>query len=257
MDAAETGKPIKVNRWLPYWAVLQEDIRQTLRSWVYRVWILVSALLAGGYLLYRVGVLREAGIVQHASTLIGDLLRWCVLGSATLIVVLAVSSISAERGTVADSVLSRGISRYQFFLGKWHSRLCSVLGTFLLLGAITLSVGFVLLHGDLSWSGSILALVTVMALLAVVVSSGVTMSAICNSTLVGIAILWVLLFGVGFGLTLLPAHYPSPYRVLTNLSAILRGEYDLSSLTRLVGWALAGSILCGGIGIGSFARRDV
>ena len=45
------------------------------------------------------------------------------LGLYGTIVVLTAGSISAERGTVADSVLSRGISRYQYFMGKWHARL--------------------------------------------------------------------------------------------------------------------------------------
>ena len=53
MDAPTATKPVKINRWLPYWAVLQNDIRQTLASWVYRTWVLVSLLLGGGYLLYR------------------------------------------------------------------------------------------------------------------------------------------------------------------------------------------------------------
>src|SRR5437016_6780673 len=133
MDAPTSPKPLKINRWLPYWAVFQADLHQTLTSWIYRVWVLVSVLTVVGYLLYRVGIQREAGIVQHASTLISDLLRWTVLGSITLIIVLTVGSISSERGTLADSVLSRGISRYQYFLGKWHARLVALLGTFLLM----------------------------------------------------------------------------------------------------------------------------
>ncbi len=111
MDATAAAKPIKINRWLPYWAVFQSDLRQTLRSWVYRFWVLVSVLTALGYLLYRYGILHEAGIFQSASTFMSDLLRWTVLGSVTLIVVMTAGSISSERGTMADSVLSRGISR--------------------------------------------------------------------------------------------------------------------------------------------------
>lgn len=65
-------------------------------------------------------------------------LRWTILGSMTLVVVLTTGCISSERGTLADSVLSRGISRYQYFLGKWHARLVTVIGTFLLLGSITI-----------------------------------------------------------------------------------------------------------------------
>src|SRR5436305_4978370 len=136
MDAIAAPKPVAINRWLPYWAVFQADAQQTLQSWVYRVWVLVSILAATGYILYRFGLAHEAGIVQPASKLIADLLRWTLLGSVTLIVVLTAGSISSERGTMADSVLSRGISRHQYFLGKWHSRLVTVLATF-----VVLSVG--------------------------------------------------------------------------------------------------------------------
>src|SRR5262249_15279415 len=96
MDATlEKKKPVTFNRWLPYWAVLQADVHQTLRSWVYRVWVLVSLLAAVGYLLYRFGLSYEAGIVQPASNLVADLLRWTLLGSVTLIVVLTAGSISS------------------------------------------------------------------------------------------------------------------------------------------------------------------
>ena len=47
---------LRFNKFLPYWAVLQTDLRQTLRSWVYRLWVLMSVLAAGGFLLYRVGL---------------------------------------------------------------------------------------------------------------------------------------------------------------------------------------------------------
>src|SRR5215471_5678209 len=184
MDAPAVVKRVRINRLLPYWAVFQSDVHQTMRSWVYRTWVLVSVLAAVGYLLYHVGIYQRAGIIQPASTLVGELLRWTVLGSVTLIIVLTAGSISSERGTMADSVLSRGISRYQYFLGKWHARLATILGTYLVMG--------------------VMALATVAALLAVVVSLGVTLSAIVNSTVFGIAILWFALYGSGFALSLLP-----------------------------------------------------
>src|SRR5262249_22813327 len=120
MDTPAAARPVKIKRWLPYWPVFQADVQQTLRNWVYRTWVLVSLLTAVGYLLYRYGAVREARIIQPASGLVSDLLRWTVLGSVTLIIMLTAGSISSERGTMADSVLSRGISRYQYFLGKWH-----------------------------------------------------------------------------------------------------------------------------------------
>src|SRR5881398_819205 len=101
MDTPATDKAAKINRWLPYWAVLQTDVRQTLRSWVYRLWVIVSLAAAVGYLLYRFGIHREAGIIQSASLLTSDLLRGMILGSLALIVVLTVSGIASERGTLA------------------------------------------------------------------------------------------------------------------------------------------------------------
>ena len=257
MDAPQILKPFRFKRWLPYYAVFQEDIRQTLRSWVYRSWVLVSLLAAVGYLLYRFGVQRDAGINQSASSLISDLLRWTVFGSVTLIIVLTAGSISGERGNVADSVLSRGISRYQYFLGKWHSRLFAVLGTFFGLTLLALVGSFFLLHKDLDPGGSLVALLTVAGLLAVVTTGGVAVSAVTNSTVLGITVLWVLLYGTGFILSLLPRDCPSPDRALENLPNILRGLYDLQVFGRLMAW-------CGGIcfgvalvGLVLFSRRDV
>src|SRR5947209_13930170 len=105
MDAPAAPAQPRYIRLLPYWAVLQTDLRQTLRGWVWRTWVLATLAAAGGYVLYRLGVYREAGMIQHASHLVGDLLRWGLLGSGLLVVVLTVGGVSAERGSLADSVL--------------------------------------------------------------------------------------------------------------------------------------------------------
>jgi hypothetical protein len=257
MDAPAAAKRVRINRWLPYWAVLQADLRQTLNSWVYWTWVFVSVLAALGYLIYRVGLYRGAGILQQASDLISDLLRWTVLGSVTLIIMLTAGSISSERGTLADSVLSRGISRYQYFLGKWHARLAAILGTYLTMGLLALLGAAILLDEDLSWKGSLVALVTVATLLALVVTCGVTVSALSNSTVLAIAVLWIVLYGTGFALSQFPAPLPSPARMLGNLPHILRGYYDLQTLGELVGWSALSSCLVALVGLVYFARRDV
>src|SRR5947209_16023888 len=257
MDAPAAMPRPKFLRWLPYWAVLQTDLRQTPRNWVWRTWVLVSVLAAAGYLLYRVGVYREAGIVQHASQLVSELLRWTVLGSVTLVVVFTVGSIAAERGTLADSVLSRGISRYQYFLAKWHARVVSVLATFAVLGVGVLVGSHFLFHEDLVLSGCLAALVTVAALLVAVVSCGVTVSALTGNTVLSISVAWLLLYGAGFLLSLLPNVYLTPDRLLTRLPQILRGLYDLEALTRLIGASLAASVAAALVGLVGFARSDV
>jgi ABC-type transport system involved in multi-copper enzyme maturation permease subunit len=257
MEPLAPIKSAKIKRWLPYWAVFQADFRQTLQSWVYRFWVLLSVLAAVGYLLYRFGISHEAGIVQPASKLISDLLRWSVLGSVALIIALTGGSISSERGIMADSVLSRGISRYQYFLGKWHARLVAVVVTFLIMGLLALAGSFFLFNEDLNWGGSLMALLTLVAFLAVVATCGVTVSAISNSTVLGIAVLWLALYGVGFALSLLPAPIMTPVRVLDNLPNTLRGYYDIAVFGKLIGWSMLSSMGMASIGLVYFSRRDV
>jgi ABC-2 type transport system permease protein len=243
---------------LPYWAVFQTDLRQTMRNWVYLTWVIVVSLTAFGYVLYRMGAHRETGWVQQAADVMNDLLRWVVLGSVALIAALAVGSISAERGTLADSVLSRGISRYQYFLAKFHARLLSVLGTILLLGLVMLAGCYLMLSEEkLSLTGGLVALVVVAALLMVVVSCGVTLSALCGNTMLGMSLLWLFLYGGGYMLELLPASIPTPDRVLHEMPAILRGAYDSQMIWRLLeGTAiLSGAVAL--LGMIGFSRRDV
>jgi ABC-type transport system involved in multi-copper enzyme maturation permease subunit len=257
MDAPAAPAPVKINRWLPYWAVLQADVRQTVQSWVWRTWVLVSVLVTVGYSLYRYGAEHEAGILQSASGLVSDLLRWTVLGSVTLIIVLTAGSISSERGSMADSVLSRGISRYQYFLGKWHGRLLTVLLTFFVLGGSALLSSHFLLHEELSLVGSAAALLMVAALLAAVTSCGVAVSAITNSTVVAIAALWVAVYGSGIVLSFLTQRTISPTWLLHVLPNVLHGQFGWHDVGRLASWSGLTSSVAAVIGMAYFSRRDV
>jgi ABC-type transport system involved in multi-copper enzyme maturation permease subunit len=257
MDAPVAAKPIKINRWLPYWAVFQADLQHTMRSWVYRCWAFVSTVAAVGYLMYKFGVVRELKVTTPASELVRDLLCLTVLGNVTLILMMTVGSISSERGSLADSVLSRGISRWGYFLGKWHARLVSVLGTYLVITASVLVGSYYLLHDDLSLVGSLLALATVTMLLAVVVTGGVTVSAMTNNTVVGLAVLWIILYGSGFALSLLPLQSFQPEFLLSLVQNVLRGHYNLTFLGRIMGGSAAACLIVAVVGMVAFSRRDV
>lgn len=250
-------KEIEYRRWLPYWAVFQADMHQTIHTWAYRVWLVASLIVLAGFFTYKVGVYKEAGIIQPGSAFMLDAMRYTVLGCFTLVVVLTAGCISSERGSLADSVLSRGISRYQYFLGKLHARLATVLGTFLFLGIATILGCRFFLHEDLSISGSIIALIAICALLVTVVSCCVTVSAIFNSTAASIIIVWVLLFGVTIGLSYFPHVHLSPEVTLVALPHMIKGEYDIKNLGQLFLWAFGISGAISLIGMGWFAQRDI
>ena len=129
--------------------------------------------------------------------------------------------------------------------------------TFLIMGLLALAGSFFLFNEDLNWGGSLMALLTLVAFLAVVATCGVTVSAISNSTVLGIAVLWLALYGVGFALSLLPAPIMTPVRVLENLPNTLRGYYDIAVLGKLIGWSMLSSVGMASIGLVYFSRRDV
>lgn len=258
MSTQAAAGVVKINRLLPYWAVFQADVKQTMRSWIFQAWMFLTMAAAAGYLLYSFGAKQEGNWVVPAHNMISEVLRWILWGSATLIIVLASGAICAERGNLADSVLCRGISRYQYFLGKWHARLTAILGTYFVMASLTMLGAAVLLHGEhLQLGGCLAALGTIAALLTLVITCGVSVSALSNNTVVSIAIVWITLYGFGFVLSYLPEQYPSPDRVLKNLPNMLRGLYDARSLSRLIAGSLIMSVVIALVGMVNFARRDM
>lgn len=258
MDAPATARSVKINRLLPYWAVFQADLKATLSSWIYRVWVVLSIGAALCYLLYRFGAKQVGGFVQQAPDMLSDVFTWIAFGSVTLIIVMTGGTICGERGTLADSVLSRGVSRIQYFLGKWHARLVAILCTFVVIACLSMAGAMVLLHGEnMTLHGSLAAMAVVASLLIMVVTCGVSVSAIANTSVISIGIVWMILYGVGFALSLLPASYPSPDRALQALPLVLKGQYDWHTISRLISGTLSASLLAAVVGMIYFSRRDV
>ena len=83
-----------------------------------------------------------------------------------------------------------------------------------------------------------------------------TLSALTNSTVVGIAVLWLVPYGGGFAPGLLPP-VPSPDRALHRLPHVLHGEYDLRVLGELIAWSAGVSFVTALVVLFWFARRDV
>ena len=257
MDATATRTPIRFNRLLPYWAVLQTDLSQTAHSWVFRLWVLLSLLSAAGYGLYKYGIHHEAGIVQSASMQTGDLLRGVAVASLAFVALLSVSAVSSERSTVADAVLCRGISRYQYFMAKWHARTAVVLAAFTVLSAIVLTGYHYLLDPDLTLGGGVAATAIALAALACVIAWGVTIGALANGTVIAITIFWMILYGTILLCSFLPDPFPSPTYVMTQMRSILKGNFDEYRVGRIVAGFLIAATLGAAVGLVGFRRKDV
>lgn len=269
MDAAPTAPSLRYNRLLPYWAVLRTDIRQVTRSWAYWLWVGLFVTISTAHVIYRYALANVAGMTatpdglgMNAAAQTSNVIQVILSSSLAVVAFLSVSSISGERSTVADAVLSRGISRRAYFLAKWHARVITVLGTFMALSlAVLIAYRMLLgdggLEGGVSYVGSVVGVALVAAGLGVVVSWGVTVGAMSPSTLMGITVAWVLLYGGLSVLALLPEGYPTPREVLTRLTFVFRGQFDWNLVYRVVGVSLGASLAAAVVGLIAFGRKDV
>lgn len=247
----------RFNPLLPYFAVLRTDLRQTFHGWLFRLWVIVVVVAAVGYGLYKFGIHREVGLVQSASEQTGVLLGTVGLLTLAFVSLIAVHAISGERGTVADSILSRGISRRQYFAAKWHARTVVLLLAFAGLAAGVLTAYHYLLEPDLSFAGCAVGIAVAMAVLAAVIAWGVTVGAMSKGTVIGITIFWLVLFGSLFLLSFLPSPFPTGAGLLATLRTTLRGNYDPAKVAQVIGVCLAVAAVGGGVGMVGFSKKDV
>lgn len=261
MDATATTTPPtttpRFNPLLPYFAVLRTDLRQTFHSWLFRLWVIVSVIAAVGYGLYKFGIHREVGLVQSASEQTGVLLGTVGLVTLAFVSLVAVSAVSGERGTVADSILSRGISRRQYFAAKWHARSVVLLAAFAVLSGGVLAAYHYLLEPDLSLAGCIAGVAVAAAVLAAVIAWGVTVGAMANGTVIGTTLFWLVLFGGLFLLSFLPSPFPNGTNTLAALRSTLRGNYDPTKVAWVISISLLVATTGGVVGLVGYSKKDV
>jgi hypothetical protein len=180
------------------------DLRQTLRGWLFRLGLLAAVLVSVGVLLNRAAVHRQAGIVQFASVHVGDFLQYSILFGAALCAIFTSGAIVGERGTMTDSVLCRGVGRWHYFLGKWAARMMTVVGGFLAVGMLYMVACVFVLRSDLDFDRCLVALILVAAVLSLMVSLTIAVSATVSNTLLCVGLTLFLLYGLMAFLWLVP-----------------------------------------------------
>ena len=111
---------------MPFLAILRHDLRTLRQSWLLRLWLAASALLT---LLLVLTEWREF----PTAPLIGSLLvPYLVFPWFLVVMVLGVNPVSGSRAdSLADGFLSRPITRHEYLLAVWASRVVLVLSAYL------------------------------------------------------------------------------------------------------------------------------
>ncbi len=257
------------SRWLPLWSILEMDLKQTVKSWLYRIAILTVIGVSIGVLLNRAAIHREAGRIPYASDHVGDFLQYTVLFGAAICALFTANAIAGERGNLIDSTLCRGVGRWHYFLGKWVARSVAVIGGFLTVGLVFMVAAVFILKSDLDFDHCLVAMVLVGSILFLMVSITMGISATVNNSMLSLGTALFILYAVLAVFWLVPLETFTLAKVFNTLPTLVRTEAANSArgayykaLPMLPFLKLSGYIAltgCGlaGAGLLYFMRKDV
>ena len=230
-------------------AVLQADLIDLTHSWVMRIWLLLMGFLV---VVTVANALSEGAAAEALSGLIGSFpLIWSIP-----IIIVSSGAVSSEAGVVADSILSKAITRYEYILAKMASRLIANIGLYLVIVA---PAAYIILQNveGLDGNGIIWAILTIGMFIALVTNLAVAFSTLFNRTLVAMIVTWVLWYAAGGIFSLLQSDYLSPIRIIENLPDVLQGTYQTSDQLRiLAGFGIPALVVVLAASL-YFARKDL
>lgn len=111
---------------MPTLAILQHDLGSLASNWLMRLWLLLSGLLTFLVVSGNWSTLEDAPLI--ATTVIPYLfMPWFLV-----VIMLGVGPVAGSRAeSLADGILSRPVTRYEYLLASWAARVIAVLGVFL------------------------------------------------------------------------------------------------------------------------------
>ncbi len=111
---------------MPFLAILRHDLRTLTGTWLVRLW------LAGTLVLTMVLMMGNWQQFQTAPLIASLLFPYLVFPWFLVVMVLGISPVSGARvDALADGLLSRPVTRYEYLLATWLARVVMVLGVYL------------------------------------------------------------------------------------------------------------------------------
>ncbi len=235
-----------------YLYLLRLDMEQLARSWLVRVWILLLAGPAGFFVVVAAneGELASETLAAYMAAVLAPL-SWLVVS------VLSASAVNGEANIVADSILSRSVTRRAYIWSKITARIGVFLAVY---AAVTVPLAYLMLRyavRDATVTGIAWGLLTVASLLVFLAAFGIALSAIFRN--MAAAVLTVLLTTVvsGAAFQFLAVDWMSTTGVVGGLPEVFRGEASAGEQLRVLLVFGALSALVTVPGIVYFQRKDL
>jgi len=200
-------------------AILRYDLTQLSRSWLVRIWVALLVLPAG--FLVVVAATQKELASETMAAFIGAVMAPL---SALAVAVITSGAIAGETATVADSIMSRSVTRSEYLWAKIVSRL----GVTMLVYFVV-AIPFVYMVSryaapDTSAGGVASGLLMVAVLLAFLAAFGIALSTLMRNVLVAVLVLLVTLLVSGVLLQFLGLTWMSTTAVIQALPETFRGR---------------------------------
>ncbi len=211
-------------RMMPYLAILEHDLRALWESRLVRLWLVATVVLT--FLLTGSNWAKF-----QDSTLIASLLfPYLVFPWFFVVMVLGVSPVSGSRAEVlADGILSRPVSRYEYLLAAWSARVLLVLGVFLVVTVPAIVLVILAKRpvpdDTVTVFGIVGALAVVALVLAFLVSLGFLAGTLLRKPLLAAVVLVFIWYPIGLILNVFALEEFSPISLSRAMSTQLRQSW--------------------------------
>lgn len=236
-----------------YLALLRLDLEQLTRSWLVRGWIFLLIVPAAFLVVVAANEdeLASETLAAYMAAVLAPL-SWIVVS------VLSASAISGEANVIADSILSKSVTRSEYMWAKITARIGVFLGVYLV---VTIPLAYLIARyasaNDTSPSGLAGGLAMVAALFAFLAAFGIALSTMFRN--VQLAVIGVLVTAVvsGVALQFLGLTWMSTTAVIDELPETFRGETATADQVRVLVVFLALSAAAIASGVWYFRRKDL
>ncbi len=233
-------------------AILRYDLNQLGRSWLVRIWV---GLLTAPALFLVVVAANERELASE--TLAAYLAAVYAPLSGIVVSILAVGAVSGESGMIADSILSKSVTRTEYMSAKIVARVGTALGIYVV---VMLPFAYLVIRyavPDTSIGGVAVGLAMVALLLTFLASFGIMLSTLLHNVLMAVLVLLVGVVASGVVLQFVGLNWMSTTAVINELPRTFRGEtpvWDEVRVLLVFPFLTAGAIVSA---LWLFRRKDL
>lgn len=206
---------------MPALAILRHELGSLWSGWLVRLWLIAAGLLALLTLASGWGRLQTA-------ILIGSLLfPFLVFPWFLVVMLLGISPVTGARlDALADGILSRPITRYEYLLASWAARVLTVVAVFFLVMTPCVLLGMYAKRpaaaDSVTWYGVLCAAALVSLVLTFLVSLGFVAGTLLRRPLVSAVVLFFVWYPANFVLDTLSLEEFSPITLNRAVPTLLR-----------------------------------